>query len=611
MQAIILAAGMGKRLKDLTTDVPKCMVKVNGVTLIERMLNHLDSFNLSRIVIVVGYKSNKVKNFINELNNSEKKIKTPIVFVENDIYHKTNNIYSLYLARDYLVQEDTILLESDIIFEKKALTQLIDNEYPSLALVSKYESWMDGTVVRLNNDCKIINFIDKKHFEFDKINSYYKTVNIYKFSKKFSTHHYVPFLEAYCMALGNNEYYEQVLKVITLLDNPGIKALVLDKTCSWYEIDDIQDLDIAESIFDCDKKNKFKRIQKRYGGFWRYPRIIDFCYLVNPYFPPKKLLDEIQANFHTLITQYPSSLEVNNLLASKNFGVRSDQIIIGNGAAELINIIMGHLEGNIGIVFPTFEEYPNRVEKDRIVSFTPNNEDFRYTGDDLISYFHDKDIRALLLINPDNPSGNFICYKDVLKLIEWAKSKNLKVIVDESFVDFAQENLTFTLINKELLIKYPNLVVIKSLSKAYGIPGLRLGVVASNNRELMEFIKKHIAIWNINSFGEYYMQIEEKYSDCYQLALTRFRKTRDIFIKELSQIPNIKVLESQANYVMCELINISSSNLAIDLFHNHYILIKDLSTKLGMNNKNYIRLAIRNEEDNKVLLEALKKELGK
>ena len=111
MQGLILAAGMGRRLKELTSDNTKCMVKVNGVTLIDRALHQLDALGLSKIVIVVGYEGQKLIDYIATLE-----IATPICYVNNPIYDKTNNIYSLALAKDYLLQEDTLLLESDIIF---------------------------------------------------------------------------------------------------------------------------------------------------------------------------------------------------------------------------------------------------------------------------------------------------------------------------------------------------------------------------------------------------------------------------------------------------------------------------------------------------------------
>ena len=197
MQAIILAAGMGRRLKELTQDNTKCMVKVNGVTLIERMLHQLEKQHLSRIVIVVGYKGQKLIDFIATLD-----IQTPIVYVNNPIYDKTNNIYSLFLAKDYLCKEDTLLLESDLIFEDSLLEELLSDPRETLALVDKYESWMDGTCIKVTDDDRITAFISGKNFDFKETAGCYKTVNIYKFGKHFSENLYVPFLDAYSKALG-------------------------------------------------------------------------------------------------------------------------------------------------------------------------------------------------------------------------------------------------------------------------------------------------------------------------------------------------------------------------------------------------------------------------
>ena len=434
MQAVILAAGMGKRLKDLTKNNTKCMIEVNGVTLINRLLHQLDCHDLNRIVIVVGYEGQKLIDYISTLN-----IKTPIEFVDNPVYFKTNNIYSLFLAKDYLCKEDTLLFESDLIVEDSVIKTLIDDPRETLALVDKYESWMDGTCVKLSDTDDIIEFIPGKKFKFEEIKSYYKTVNIYKFSKHFSQTHYVPFLEAYSNAMGNNEYYEQVLKIITMLDDPEIKAKRLNGEL-WYEIDDIQDLDIASSMFLENDDKKIKAIQERFGGYWRYPKLIDFCYLVNPYFPPQKLIDEIKANFETLITQYPSGMKVNSLLVAKNFGVKQENIVVGNGAAELIKSIMSTISGNIGIIRPTFEEYANRYDNKRQIVFLPPNRDFSYTVSDVIDFYNDKEIGILILINPDNPSGNYIPNSDMQKLLSWAKERHLNILIDESFADFADED---------------------------------------------------------------------------------------------------------------------------------------------------------------------------
>ncbi len=602
MQAIILAAGMGKRLQFLTRSNTKCMVEVNGVTLIDRMLHQLEKYELKRIVIVVGYEGQKLIDFIKTLN-----IQTPIEYVNNPIYDKTNNIYSLSLAKKHLCEDDTLLFESDIIFEDAVIDALLDDPRDTLALVDKYESWMDGTCVKINENDEIKAFVPGKHFDFNEISSYYKTVNIYKFSRHFSEVYYVPFLNAYQTALGENEYYEQVLRVITMLDEPAIKAKCLNGQ-AWYEIDDIQDLDIASSMFSKNDEEKTARLQKRYGGYWRYPKLIDFCYLVNPYFPPKKMLAEIRANLEKLITQYPSGLSVNSLLAAKNFCVKEENIIVGNGAAELIKSLMSTLTGKTGFVRPTFEEYPNRYSKENSVCFTPDNKDFSYTANDLTAFFDDKDISTLIIINPDNPSGNYLTKADIQTLIEWSGRKGIKLVVDESFADFATEPDN-TLIKQDILDRNKHLYVMKSISKSYGVPGLRLGVLATGDTKAIAAMKKDVAIWNINSIAEFYMQIEEKYRRDYNAALEKLRSERKKLFGALYALPGVRPIQSEANYITAELTGgITAKELTRRLLKNSKLLIKDLSAKLK--NGQYVRIAVRNAEDNKCLIEALKKELG-
>lgn len=602
MQAVILAAGMGKRLKELTSNNCKCMVKVNGVSLIERMLRQIEQKNLSRIVVVVGYEGRQLEKYITDLG-----LKTPVEFVDNPIYDKTNNIYSLMLAKEYLRQEDTLLFESDLIFEDSVLDALIEDPRPTLALVDKYERWMDGTCVKLDEEDRIIGFVPGKQFDFKKTDEYYKTVNIYKFSKEFSSTHYIPFLEAYTSALGNNEYYEQVLRVISMLDDPQITGKRLSGQ-KWYEIDDVQDLDIASSMFVTDPSQKLAALQKRYGGYWRYPGMVDFCYLVNPYFPPRKLVEELKASFDVLLTQYPSGMGVNSLLAGKNFSVHQENIIVGNGAAELIKALMETISGPVGFVRPTFEEYPNRYDTEKSINFYPNNEAFTYTADDIMNFFGDKQISALTIVNPDNPTGNYIPRKDIVRLAQWAQQRNIMLIVDESFVDFSDEE-DATIICQDMLNQYPDLVVVKSISKSYGIPGLRLGVLASGNQERIARMKKAVSIWNINSFGEYYMQIAEKYKKDYIAALEKFRTERARYQNELQKIPGLKVYPSQANYVMVRLTNgMTAGDLTTKLLAKYDLYVKDLTGKIGTGE--YLRLAVRDTKDNNLLLDALAAELN-
>ena len=600
MQAVILAAGMGKRLGELTKGNTKCMVEVNGVSLIDRALGQLASLDLNRVVIVVGYEGKKLMDYIGNRYDGRLKIE----YIENPIYDKTNNIYSLALAKEKLLEDDTLLIESDLIFDDRMFPLIVNNPYPNLALVAKYETWMDGTMVRIDDDNNIVDFISKKAFKYSDVDFYYKTVNVYKFSRDFMEHKYLPFLEAYCSALGNNEYYEQVLRVICMLDNSELKALPITDE-KWYEIDDIQDLDIASAIFS-EGEEKLRLYMKRYGGYWRFPELLDYCYLVNPYFPTPKMKDELRSNFDTLLTEYPSGMGVNSLIAGKCFGVKAKHIVVGNGAAELIKSLMSTMKGRLGVVYPTFEEYPNRLEAERIVRFVPSSEDFHYTVDELMAYFEAHPVENLLLINPDNPSGNYIKYSDLLRLIDWAGTRGCRLVIDESFADFSEEFPENTLLHNDVLERNTHLCVMKSISKSYGVPGLRLGVLASGDEEIIAHLKKDVSIWNINSFAEFFLQIYSKYDSDYKRSSAKFIAERERFRTELAAVPFLEVFDSQANYFLCRLTGtLTSAELAVRLLSDYGILIKDCSTKKGFEGRNYIRIAIRNREDNSRLVKAL------
>lgn len=602
MQAIILAAGMGRRLGEYTRDNTKCMLPVNGERLIDRVLGQLSQLGLSRVVIVVGYKGQNLIDYIGHRYDDHLKIE----YVNNPVYDKTNNIYSLSLAKDKLQEDDTLLIESDLIFDDSLFRMILDNPYPNLALVDKYETWMDGTMVRIDEDNNIVNFIPKKAFKYKDVDSYYKTVNIYKFSREFSQNKYVPFLDAYSKALGNNEYYEQVLRVITLIDNAELKALPITNGAKWYEIDDVQDLDIAETLF-ADKDEFMYRYNMRFGGHWRFPKLLDFCYLVNPYFPTAHMKDELRANFDILLSEYPSGMYVNSLIAAKYFDIRQEYTVVGNGAAELIKSLMERVEGRIGVVYPTFQEYPNRKKQTEIIGFTPDNDDLSYTADDLIRFYADKQLSTLLLINPDNPSGNFIPMVDVLRLATWCKERGIFFVVDESFVDFSENFRNNSLLHNEILQAYPNLAVMKSISKSYGVPGLRLGVLASSDEELINWMKHDVSIWNINSFAEFYMQIFGKYQKDYDRACQKFIAERERFMARLTDIPFLRVIPSQANYFLCQVTEkYTSEELTRRLLMDFNILIKDCDNKDGLKNKNYVRIAVRDQKDNDTLVEALK-----
>ena len=604
MQAIILAAGMGKRLKSYTKDATKCMVKVNGKTLIEYTIEALAANKIRRLVVVVGYKGALLKDFIASKFNEKNLNGMKIDYIENPVYDTTNNIYSLFLAGSEMAKDDTILLESDLIFKPEILKRLIASPDKNLAVVSPFEAWMDGTCTLLDENNCITGILDKVRFNWADTAHYYKTVNIYKFSKEFSQQYYLPFLDAYQKAFGKNEYYEQVLKVISFLSSASLKGLVVSGS-DWYEIDDPADLAIAEDRFKTGSE-KLHSLEKRYGGYWRFPQMKDFCYLVNPYFPPEKLVSEMKANFGTLLAEYPSGAAQQSLLASKIFNVMPEHIVVGNGAAELISSLAKYVEGKVAIPFPTFNEYPERFTQAEVVPVPTDAKNFSYSADDILQTVKKTNAKTVLLINPDNPTGNFLKKDEVLHLCEELKKESAVLIFDESFIDFADKEIRYTLLDEEILNAYPNLIVVKSISKSYGVPGLRLGVLASSDKTYIARIRKTNAIWNINSFGEYFLQIYDKYNKTYAAACDSIAEERSRFTKKLAGIKGIFVFPSQANYVLCRIDGKKAADLTVSLLEKYNIFIKDLSSKKGFESGDYIRLAVRDQKDNDVLIAALK-----
>lgn len=193
-------------------------------------------------------------------------------------------------------------------------------------------------------------------------------------------------------------------------------------------------------------------------------------------------------------------------------------------------------------------------------------------------------------------------------MIQWAAEKQIHLLIDESFVDFAEDPEPATLLVQSILEENPHLIVMKSISKSYGVPGLRLGVLASGDETLIRTIKQDVSIWNINSFAEYYMQIFEKHKADYIQAMKRFCEVRREYIEQLKSIPGLRVIPSQANYVMCEVLHpCGARTLAKELLTAYNILIKDLSLKRGVDHGEYIRIAVKTPEENTAIVTALQK----
>jgi len=304
-----------------------------------------------------------------------------------------------------------------------------------------------------------------------------------------------------------------------------------------------------------------------------------------------------------LLSSYPSGLNVQNTLAARRFNCLPSQILVGNGASELIRGLLQHTRGEVGVIVPTFEEYLHRAGSDTNVrQFKPRARDFSYHVADLEQFT--QGLQTLILVNPGNPTGHMLQKKELIDLIESLGRRRVNVIVDESFVDFAGEG--FSLLNADFLSEHPRAVIVRSISKSYGVPGLRLGVLGSADQDLIAAVRDTMSVWNINSFAEFFLQIIGKYHDDYQKACELLRRERERFRCRLAQIRFLDLIDSDANYFLCRVGGgFTATSLARQLLDRHRILIKDCTGKAGLEGEEYVRIAVRNESENERLLAAL------
>lgn len=244
MQAIILAAGYGKRLQPLTNITHKSLVEINGVPLLINALNCLSGRDISEVIIVTGHKNDAI---ISIVGHSYKGM--IITYVHNPIYDKTNNVYSLYLAKNY-IREDVIMLECDLYFNRELIDIILSSNNDCNILVSPYiKGIMDGSIIQASCEGKALALIIKKYQaeDYDYTNAY-KTVNVYRFNKDFIANKFMPAVELYINTQSVNSYYELVLGSLIYYGNSDIRIVNISSD-SWAEIDDVQDLERASILF--------------------------------------------------------------------------------------------------------------------------------------------------------------------------------------------------------------------------------------------------------------------------------------------------------------------------------------------------------------------------
>jgi histidinol-phosphate/aromatic aminotransferase/cobyric acid decarboxylase-like protein/choline kinase len=592
-QAVILAAGYGRRMRPLTNHVHKTLLKIGSKTVIQMIIDSLLLFGIDRITIVTGYREGELKAYLAGTYPS-----LHITYIYNERYEQTNNIYSMALALDSLpLDRDIVLIESDLIYDPAVLKRLLDSPHENVALVDRWRPGMDGTVVAVNADDQAITSIIPPHLQGSGFNfsDKFKTLNIYRFSRDFCSRILKRILSYYAKAINDNCYYELILGILIYMNDVRIYAEVLDGE-KWTEIDDPNDLDIARFVFDQSAEREL--LDSSFGGYWRYD-ILDFRFIRNMHFPTGAILSELKNNLAGLLFNYGSRQGIlNRKLATFLLLDNADRVNALNGLSQVFPLLRDYLAGKrILIPEPSFGEYsrlfPDSATYSDRVGFRTSEILEKLDGCD-----------AVVFVNPNNPTGSQLPTEWIYELA--ASHPETLVIVDESFIAFSGQDGVMPLLEAKSL---GNVLVLTSLSKILGVPGLRLGYTYSANGQFNDYLRARIPIWNMNSMAEYFLEVILKHREALKRSIALTVEDRRRFESQLRKLPLVNVVHpSGGNYLLVSLdCEPARMNQIVDeLLLKHRVYIKDTSAKLNLPGS-HVRVAVRTAEENRRFVQCFRK----
>ncbi len=596
-RALILAAGLGRRMRPLTTSVPKCLVEVNSVPILFRSLRVLASAGVTEAIIVVGHEAAQVRRRVGRNFAG-----IDIEYVDAPSFGTTNNIRSLWDARRYC-DEDILLLEGDIVFDRDVVMRLREQVGSSMAVAPNNANF-SGTVVRHDDNGFVTAFILGADLD-GRINGNdaQKTVNLYLLRAEALRTKILPEL---CRQVdgGNVQvYYETVFR--DLVANGSLPDLVaVDvSTSRWYELDDHRDLEIAEFMY-LSRERQLDRIQSLHGSHWRYG-VVDHCYLYNLHFPPPAMLDELRDELPDIVTNYPvGQLELDRLVAQWT-ATHPAGIVVGNGAAELIKVLGQHFIEKMTIAVPSFNEYENVLRPEQLDRVALDPVTLELDLDAFAESARRAGADVAVLVTPNNPTALSVDRQAVLELARRLAEHRCRLIVDESFIEFSRAGRTASVEGD--VDNHPNLVIIKSMSKVFGIAGLRIGYLLTADRRFAADVRAHLPIWNLNGMAESFLRRVGRHRSEFEASCEVVRDTCQELYRALCEMPGLAPFRPDANFVFCKIAmpGLTGPALVRRLYVEQNILIKDCASKTLPDADRYVRIASRTAAENRRLIDAL------
>jgi len=350
-------------------------------------------------------------------------------------------------------------------------------------------------------------------------------------------------------------------------------------------------------------QERYDYVSSQHGGYWRHD-FIDHNYLYNLYFPPEEFFNHLTRQIHQLVLNYPIAQKDLAGLVGDLIDQPAERVVVGNGAAELIKIIanMGH---KLIVPVPSFNEYANAAPAGSVTEFALEAPSFQLDVDKFAAKAIRCQAGVAVVVSPNNPTSLLVPKVEFIRLLKKLRDHDCMLIVDESFIDFAKDSDQETLTTE--LDNYPNLAIFKSMSKAYGICGIRIGYMLTDNPDFSAKVRQGLHIWNINGFAEEFLRLAPQYCHEFSESCDKVKTDRDHFYEQLQTIPGMTVYRPDANYIFCRLPDHAASGPEVTraLFVLHNIYIKHCQGKTMEESDRYLRIASRTQAENKRLVEAL------
>jgi threonine-phosphate decarboxylase len=352
------------------------------------------------------------------------------------------------------------------------------------------------------------------------------------------------------------------------------------------------------------QSEKFEFISKQHGGYYRH-NFTDHAYLYNLYFPPETVFTRLKNQIHELVLNYPVAQNVLAELIGKIIDQPAERIVVGNGASELIKIVSGQLAGNLIVPVPSFNEYANAAPKEHVIEFPVELPSYQLDVDKFATAAIKANADIAIVVTPNNPTSLLVPKADLVRLAKRLEPNDCTLIIDESFLDFSENPEQFSI--EPEINDLPNVAIFKSMSKAYGICGLRIGYMLTANSDFSKAVRNGVHIWNINGFAEEFLRLLPDYKREFIDSCKKVRTDRDSLYNKMCGIAGMTVVKPDANFIFCRLPDgtPSATEITRELFLRHNIYIKDCTNKTLPDSDRYLRIASRTEVENSTFIEAL------